>query len=158
MTTVKAHESRNGIVMHGTKERIRSMVLLGFAVFLFSALSGCGKSGGLERVAVSGGVTYQGEPVLDGQIRFVPKAGTKAPVTIEPVRDGQYNTETTGGVPVGSFQVMIRSYDPNEPVPMGPGAPPRTQFLPAKYNVQSVLELEVESGQSSLSNDFHLTP
>lgn len=130
---------------------------LGLGLTLVTTLFGCGSNSGLERVSVSGAVTYRGELVLEGRIRFVPKAGTIAPVTIEAVRDGRYSTETSGGVPVGSFRVEILSYDPNEPAPAGPGAPPRKQFLPDKYNVQSTLELKVESGQGSINRDFVLT-
>jgi len=144
--------------MRGIMERMFSVVSLGLGVFLFSALSGCGKSEGLERIAIAGSVTFQEEPIMDGQIRFGPKAGTKAPITVEPVHNGQYNTETSGGVPVGRYQVVIRSYDPDEPVARGPGSPPRKQLLPAKFNVQSTLELEVVSGQDSLKHDFRLMP
>ena len=138
--------------------RILWVDMFGLGVFLLSTLIGCGKGEGLERVAVSGKATYQEEPIVEGQIRFIAKDGTKAPVTIEPIRDGQYNTETSGGVPAGSYRVMIRSYDPNERAPSGPGSPPRKQLLPTKYNVQSTLTLEVVSGQGSLIHNFHLTP
>jgi len=136
----------------------RWTISLALGLALVAPLSGCGSNSGLERVSVSGAVTYRGEPVQEGRIRFVPRAGTIAPMTIEAVRDGRYSTETSGGVPVGSFRVEILSYDPNEPAPAGPGAPPRKQFLPAKYNVQSTLELETESGQSEIVRDFILAP
>ena len=41
-------------------------------------LAGCGKKG-LERAVISGRVSYQGEPVQRGLLRFVPIEGTKGP-------------------------------------------------------------------------------
>jgi hypothetical protein len=103
-------------------------------------------------------VTFQGQPVVDGQIRFVPKPGTATPLTTATISNGRYDTGDSGGVPVGQHRVEIRSFDPNTPPPRGPGDPQRRQLLPVKYNRQSVLELVVESGQSSLEKDFDLNP
>jgi len=49
-----------------------------FLVIVVSvALVGCG-GGGIERVDVSGAVTYQGEPVKEGLISFVPQGDDTA--------------------------------------------------------------------------------
>ena len=130
---------------------------IALCVIILSMVLGCGH-GGLERVDVSGEVTFGGQPVRDGQIRFLPKPGTNAPVTIEPITEGRYSTATSSGVPVGSYRVEIRAYDPSVPAPSGPGMPPRRQLLPTKYNTQSTLEMVVESGQGPLNQDFELTP
>jgi len=45
---------------------------------------------------------------------------------------------------VGSYRVEIFSYHPDDPIPAGPGAPPRRQLLPKKYNVLSELEITLE--------------
>ena len=60
-------------------------------------LAACGRGDGIERVELSGKVTFRGQPIEEGQIRFMPKAGTTAPVTIEKVTAGRYATETSGG-------------------------------------------------------------
>jgi hypothetical protein len=134
---------------HGNPWRGRVLALL-----LVPLAIGCG--GGLERVKMSGKVSYMGQPVVDGMIRFAPKPGTEMPLTIEPIKDGQYDTSTSGGVPVGTFRVEIFAYHPDDPIPNGPGAPPRRQLLPKKYNVFSELEVTLESGQKQLTKDFVL--
>ena len=52
-------------------------------------LSGCGDSG-LDKAVVSGKVSYQGEPVQDGLLRFVPIEDTKGPASGAVIRDGVY--------------------------------------------------------------------
>jgi hypothetical protein len=128
--------------------------LLLAAMLAMPALVGCGDDNG--RVSLSGKVTYDGKPIEIGQIRFVPAPGTSASLTVERIKNGRYDSNTSGGVPVGSFQVAIRSYHPDDPVPMGPTAPPRRQLLPAKYNSQTELEVILKSGQKQLEYDFEL--
>lgn len=123
---------------------------------LLPASTGCGRGDGIERVVMSGKVTHQGQPVADGEIRFRPAEGTSAPITIERIVNGEYRTTMSGGVPVGSHRVEIRAYNPEDPLPQGPGDPQRRQLLPPQYNSQSTLTITVESGQSRLTQDFEL--
>jgi hypothetical protein len=139
---------------HRNDRCVLARTLLLAAVALLPLAVGCG--GGLERVKMSGKVAYMDQPVVDGMIRFVPKAGTEMPLTIEPIRAGQYDTSTSGGVPVGTYRVEIFAYHPDDPIPTGPGAPPRRQLLPKKYNVFSELEITLESGQKQMTKDFIL--
>ena len=134
------------------------MLLIGVAAALLPALTGCAKSDGIPRVPLSGSVTFQGEPVADGQVRFIPKPGTTAPLTIATISNGRYDTAGSGGVPVGQHRVEIRAYDPGTAAPKGPDDPRRKQLLPAKYNVQSTLELVVNAEQGGLKQDFNLLP
>ena len=120
-------------------------------------LGGCSDDDPYDRVSVSGNVTFQGQPVEDGQIRFSPKRGTTAPVVVEQITDGRYATTKSGGVPVGQYRVEIRSYDPNTSFPKGPKDPPRPQLLPAKYNTRSKLEFAVEAGQADITQNYKLT-
>lgn len=69
-------------------------------------LSGCGGKG-LESRVVRGTVTYQGEKVETGQIRFVPIEGTPGSVNAAPIVDGQYEITARGGVPVGKHRVEV---------------------------------------------------
>ena len=71
------------------------------AALLLSILPGCSSGDGFERIGVSGDVTHRGEPVVQGQIRFVPQPGTMAPLVVEAIRDGRYATTTTGVYPLG---------------------------------------------------------
>lgn len=125
---------------------------------VMAMLSGCSSDDDpYERVAVSGSVMFNGQPVQEGQIRFSPKQGTIAPAVIEKITDGHYTTNHSGGVPVGQYRVELRSYDPNTPSPKFPEDPPRKQLLPAKYNTPSELELEIEAGQDKITRNFDLT-
>ncbi len=132
---------------------VKPITLAMFAALLPLA-SGCGD--GLDRVKMSGKVTYMGQPVQDGMIRFLPKAGTEMPITIEPIANGQYQTSTSGGVPAGEYKVDIRSFHPDDPPPAGPGAAERRQLLPAKYNNFTELEITIKPGQKNLEQDFIL--
>ena len=131
-------------------------VVLAFCVVV-AMMAGCSNDAPYERVYVSGNVTFQGQPVEDGQISFTAKRGTTAPAVIEHITDGHYATTASGGVPVGQYRVEIRSYDPNVPFPAGPEDPPRPQLLPAKYNTMTKLEFAVEAGQDKITRNFELT-
>ena len=79
-------------------------LILIFAVCL-PVIVGCGPSSG-KRV-ISGAVTYDGQPVEFGQVRFVPIEGTKGPLYAAPIADGQYRMESRGGVPAGTYRVEV---------------------------------------------------
>ena len=126
-------------------------------ILLLFFATGCGQQG-LERIEVSGRASYDKKPIETGQIRFIPVAPTQGPATIENIRDGKYETATSGGVPVGTHQVQLRMYDPEEyrTAPRTPGAPAIRQLLPEKYNRKSDLTLTVESGSGAIEHDFDL--
>lgn len=122
---------------------------------LTALVAGCSR--GLERVAVKGQVTFDGQPVQRGRIRFLPDSHTEAPMSGAEITDGQY-TVAQGGVPVGTHRVEIEAFrvgtandDPNIPPTLG------RQFLPARYNRESDLRFTAPSGSDPLTKDFHLT-
>jgi len=134
------------------------------AALLLFIPSGCGRDGP-ERVIVSGTVTYQGQPLEEGRIRFVPNKETKAPISGGFVRDGKYAVDSKGGVPVGTHKISIEAHrvDPNYKGPTNPppddieNRPPIQQYLPAKYNALTELEITIEPGSSKITEDFNLT-
>lgn len=121
---------------------------------------GCGQHDQWDRIVVSGNVTYKGQPVEKGQIRFIPIEGAGGPITVDPIELGKYNTKNTAGVPVGTHRVEIFGYDAKEyaNAPTGPGAPPVRQLLPKKYNLQSGLTVKLESTEGDRTLDFNLIP
>jgi hypothetical protein len=122
-------------------------------------LAGCGKQG-LDRAVISGSVSYQGEPVQRGQLRFVPIEGTKGPPAGATIEAGSYTVKALGGVPIGTARVEIKAYRDIGPAPdlQSPagamGVRPGKQFLPPKYNKQSELQATIEGGEQTI--DFEL--
>jgi hypothetical protein len=129
-------------------------------LLFFVAVIGCGAKDDIDRVVVSGNVTFKQMPLEKGQIRFIPTDGSTGPITVETITDGYYTSEDVGGVPVGVHRVEIRGYDPEvyAKAPKGPGSPPVPQLLPKKYNHQSELKATLQSGKSEETLDYNLMP
>ena len=78
--------------------------------------------------------------------------------------DGKYKVDTNGGVPVGTHKIQIEAFrksakrpQPDERLP--PNARdtiPREQYLPAKYNTSTELEITIESGSRAIIKNFEL--
>jgi hypothetical protein len=137
-----------------------SLVTILVLAFTLSAV-GCKPKDGLQRVLVTGKVTFQDQPVEAGQIRFNPISGTRGPITIAQIVAGEYTTDVTNGVPAGQHQVKITGYDGEEYEAKrnrGPGSEPPKQLLPEKYNENTELTLEVVAGSDSMVKDFSLQP
>ena len=66
-----------------------------FLAGLVAIAAGCGPSGP-ERVKVSGTVTFQGSPLKNGTIVFVPAEGTKAPPSGANIENGRYMADRQG--------------------------------------------------------------
>ena len=134
------------------------MFRAGFAYCLGIVLLslGCGRGDGIERVAVSGKVTYQGQPVDDGFITLTPiDSGIQSGARI---LDGQYEAMgPRGSVPVGKYQVRISWLKEVPSLQVdGMPVPPQVNQLPAKYDAESELVLEVPSGQRKMTQDYIL--
>lgn len=131
-------------------------------LLLMLAVAGC-DSGEMDRVVVSGAVTYNGRPIELGQIRLVPDQNTIAPTSGAAIIDGHYAINTKGGVPVGSHRVEIFGYEKGA----SPGEQGRDlrsnageivgrQYLPARFNSKSELVLNVRSEDGAVTRDFAL--
>jgi len=119
---------------------------------------GCQRTG-VERVVLSGRLSYDGHPLEVGKILFVPDEESTASMTIADFKDGQYDTTLSDGVAVGNYRVEITAHravdvDGHRPGPFSNAAP---QVLPAKYNTESELKLSVVSGQSRKVHNFELS-
>jgi hypothetical protein len=130
--------------------------LLGVLIFAVM-LAGCSDPNG--PVTVSGQVTLDGQPIPTGSIRLIPTEGTKGPVNGATIKDGAYEVVARDGVRPGTYRVEIRATRPT-------GAPkpdharglemfgdPIEQYLPARYNEQSDMTLQVES---EMTQDYDL--
>lgn len=135
--------------MHGVRCACAAAVFAA-AVGLLIGCSGEGASG-----EVSGTVSYDGKPVEDGAINFVPVDG-KSPTAGDVIKDGKYHAKK---VPVGNMKVTIsgskvvgkkKVYD----TPDSPVMPVTQELLPAKYNDKSELTFEVKSGSNEKNWDL----
>ncbi len=127
------------------------------ALGLAAAALGCGDRGPAREV-VRGTVTYKGQPVNEGTIRFVID---NRPTAIGQISKGIYKIDHHGGVPVGSGRVEIEAFeDTKKTVFIGVGGKKvqeARQVLPAKFNEKSELTVEITAGGENEKN-FDLTP
>lgn len=123
----------------------------GFAVVAL-LLAGCSSPEGVG--TVSGEVTFDGQPLKDGVIRFVPSDG-KTPTVSCSIVNGRY----TGEVPLGPKKVEIsaskvvgkrKMYD----TPDSPTVDKVAELLPPRYNVQSELSMTVKPGKQEQRYDL----
>lgn len=123
-------------------------------------LIGCGSSGP-PRAAISGTVTFEGEPVSQGTIAFLPTSDTKGASTGSEIKEGKYSIAAVSGPTYGKYKVQIRwSKKTGKQIELGSPSPPGTmmdeviEVIPAKYNTESTLEREVKSAKEEF--DFKL--
>ncbi|WP_339731775.1 hypothetical protein [uncultured Gimesia sp.] len=137
--------------------------LLTITFALSLSLAGCGAAAtGPDRAIVTGKVTFEGKPVSQGQIWFLPAAGREAPQAGAAIIDGQYRVENKGGVPIGACQVKITAERPEADVKIvadgGPEEIPTRQYLPARYNEKTELTVEIKPSSEPFEKNFDLTP
>ena len=110
---------------------------------LVLCLLGYGTSGP-QTVAVTGEVTYDGAPLEQGDILFIPQDQTLAPEAGK-IKDGKYSLQAKPG----TCRVEIRAVKNGPDTPVFEGQPLASNFLPPEYNLQSKLTAEVKpSGEN----------
>jgi len=122
-------------------------------------LTGC-NAGLTSRAPVQGRVTFDGQPVDNGAIAFLPLGnGQDAQFRAgAPIVDGKYNVTADRGPSPGKYRVEI--YWNKKTGKKISNDPPNTidetkQVLPARYNTKSDLTVDVQPGRNTL--DFNLT-
>ena len=117
-----------------------STLLIGLAV-------GCGPADGLNRQAMSGTVTVDGQPLTSGAILFEPETEQSGTAVGSTIRQGTFLiTRDQGAVP-GTYRVRVYASSRTQ-APLAKGQTERTprpmvERLPARYNTQSRLRAEV---------------
>jgi hypothetical protein len=123
-------------------------------------ISGCGEGNPLGRRSVSGNVTFQGQPIEYGAIRFEPTDQAKGVEAGAVINQGKYTIGEELGLPPGSYKVWITAQEPvpEAPTEEAPGETPRVRArdrIPAQYNVQTTLVAEVPaSGETKIDFDL----
>lgn len=134
----------------------KTLFLLTCSLLLWS----CGNSADNQAFTpLSGKVTYQGQPVLDGVIRLIPAQGTQAPVRTTQIKSGQYQFAERNALKSGTYQVEIQAYRGGSRLPGDKTAnsPEREQILPDKYNKQTEIEaLTIQPDDHEMQKDFNL--
>lgn len=124
------------------------LLLIGLLCVVPGLLAGCGKS---EFETVTGTVTFDGQPLPDGDILFQP-ADPKYGPDAGKINDGKF----TLPVRPGSRKVEIRAVRmvPGKKGPMGEDA--HEDYIPAQYNDNTTLTADVQPGSKN-EFSFQLT-
>ena len=122
------------------------------------ALAGCGSSDS-DRSRVSGDVSYDGEPVDDGGIAFLPEGGGTSQVRATgDIRDGHYDLDISRGPYPGKYKVEIywnKKTGRKIFSKSGKASKDETKpAIPAKYNEKTELKVEVKPGRNTLNFDL----
>ena len=142
-------------------------------IILLAALVPIGCGGGDGGVAISGEVTFQGQPVEDGMIQFVPAGGSGGRSAGAPVVEGRYSIPRTGGPPAGPYRVEVSAFEEvrkqteeeiggaffgRDPSEFGVSADElviRENVIPESYNSSSKLTVTIPD-QSSFEYDVQI--
>jgi hypothetical protein len=105
---------------------------------------GCGRGNGLTEIG--GTVTYKGQPVQSGTVKFLSADGS-GPTAAGIIENGRYTMKVTPGkkqVAIEAFKIVgRRHHHPNDPG--SPMIDVQEQFLPERYNEKTGLVRSVPS-------------
>ena len=128
-------------------------------IVVHSSLMGC--SGrpyeGEVRIPLSGKVTYDGKPIDGGTISFLPADESKR-VSGGPLIQGAYSVPEEKGANPGSYRVEVRWPQPTGKKYKDPDTletfNEQKESMPARYNTQSELKVEVSATQNTFDFDL----
>jgi hypothetical protein len=123
--------------------RVHILIVMALAV----AQMGCDSGPKMYRVA--GDISWQGQPVADGNINFLPDDGNVHPVTAKIV-NGKYDAR----VPAGKMKVEIFA-DKDLGYSEAMHQNVKTRLIPPEYNSLSKLTFDVQANNANKA-DFHL--
>jgi hypothetical protein len=124
--------------------------LQGGMILFLTPLFGCGSTDGLNRQAISGSVTLDGQPISIGAILFEPatqESGTAVGATI---RQGNFTISRRDGPVPGSYRVRVYASSGIQAPPAKGQTDhtprPMVERIPARYNTETELLERVLSG------------
>ena len=140
----------------------RKLLFCACGLLLVIGCNGGGDSGP-QKYAISGSVSVDGSPITEGEILFI-KLGENGSRAAGAIVEGKYEIPAESGAVPGEQVVEIRAFRKStRPVSPSPLATPeqiaegsKEQYLPAKYNTQSELNVQITSGEANEHN-FELT-
>ena len=127
----------------------RSVSSILLPVFCLSAFVGCEPAS--DRRAVHGTVSFQGKPVGNGSIQFVPSDPANTSRGGAMIKDGQFVVPAEFGLKAGKYRVEVTMPDSK---PSSDGPPGAIKFpkelIPDRYNTKSTLTCDVmDSGDNT---------
>jgi hypothetical protein len=127
-------------------------------LFLGLLLAGCSR---LPTRGVVGDVSYNGSPITDGSIEFIPVEGTTGPSVGAPITDGKYVVPVEKGpMANGTYKVELRAVKDTGKFPPGPryakSMTIREDIIPAEYNSGSKVKKKIDPNTNPNRIDFHL--
>lgn len=119
---------------------------------------GCGDS---AKARVKGNVTFNGDPVEEGSISFLPAEDTQSRKASAAILNGVFDIPADRAPTPGKFKVEISWFKKtgNKIASADPGmvaADETKEAIPAKYNRETTLVRELVVGENKL--DFKLDP
>ena len=128
-------------------------------LLLACSIIGCGSDG--APCSLSGGVTFDGQPVTDGNIRLNPIDGALGPGGSAKIIDGKYEIAEGNGMLAGKHRVLISATRATgrmvraESLDGGPSETPQVvQYIPQRYNRTSELVEELNAGENTKGFDL----
>lgn len=140
-------------------------VMLALGVGAVAWLNFGGRVGGPRRGAVQGFVSFDGAPLETGVVVMLPAGDTRGPTAGSAVSNGSFSIPAVSGPVVGRYRVEVKALrktgrQVRALVPVG-GRKEREeaeQFIPAKYNKDSEIEIEIKPGRNTISLELKSEP
>ncbi|MBN1911970.1 MAG: hypothetical protein JW818_19770 [Pirellulales bacterium] len=96
-------------------------------------------------------MTMDGQPMPKGSIKFLPEKGTLGPTAGASIENGRFSIDASKSTFAGKFRVEILANRPSGRTAVDPMTgekyPVPEQYVPARYNSQSELTIDIAEGQ-----------
>lgn len=106
---------------------------------------------------IRGRVSFEGEPISDGKILFMPKDESR-PQAISKIANGEYVTASPGGVYVGGYNVQVFGYRGTGKIQdlgeMFGKQEQQEQYVPAKFNRATELTVDITADKTEYDFDL----
>lgn len=113
-------------------------------------VAGCGGGDPLQRQAISGTVTFKGQPLDKGTIEFLPADPQGKGMGGATIANGQFSLPAAQGLLPGRYRVQISSpvggAEPGPDEAPGDSSKLAEERIPASWNTESKHEITVEKG------------
>ncbi len=122
------------------------------ALTLLLVACGCGPSAP-ELYDVTGTVTFDGQPVTDGEIILFPIEAGQTP-DAGPIKDGKFAFKARPGEKKVDIQAVRKDPTKTVPDPVTGTRPALESYIPERYNTKTELTVEIGPGQDPLEFDL----